>query len=441
MAVFGIPPGPRGRRPARGARGGGDPRGAGRRSTPSSRRERGIAIRFRTGVNTGEVVAGDPATRDNARHRRHRQHRGPPGAGGPTGRDPARRRLTYTLVRDAVEAEAVEPIAAEGQGRAGGGVPPRLAFGPASRAAPATSTRRWSGASASSAASTRPSAAPSTDRTCQLFTLLGPAGVGKSRLTAEFLRVDRRRGDASSAAAASATARASRTGPIAELVRGGRGHHRSDDSEDAASARCERCSATRRRPTAREPTSARRSACPRRAVPGRAIFWAVRRLLERLADDAARWSSSSRTSTGPNRRCWTCSSTSRTGRATCRCSCCAPPAPSCWRSGRTWAAGRGNATTLRLEPLGSDATRRLIEDLPGGPALPRSVVERVVATADGNPLFVEELLAMFVDEGVLRAGPDGAWQSDESTSPMYGSRRRSAPCSGRGSRFSAPRSA
>src|SRR6187200_1329500 len=64
--------------------------------------ERGIAIRFRTGVNTGEVVAGDPAsgttlvTGDTVNTAARLEQAAPPGEillGG----------ATYRLVRDAVE--------------------------------------------------------------------------------------------------------------------------------------------------------------------------------------------------------------------------------------------------------------------------------------------------------------------------------------------------
>ena len=37
------------------------------------------------------------------------------------------------------------------------------------------------------------------------------------------------------------------------------------------------------------------------------------------------------------------------------------------------------------------------------------MVERVTAAADGNPLYVEELVAMLVDDGVVRQEPDGRW--------------------------------
>src|SRR4029079_4873316 len=76
--------------------------------------DRGVAIRFRTGVNTGEVVAGDPTaaanlvTGDTVNTAARLAQNAPPD-GVYLGR------RTYQLVRDAVEAEAVEPIAAKGK--------------------------------------------------------------------------------------------------------------------------------------------------------------------------------------------------------------------------------------------------------------------------------------------------------------------------------------
>ena len=51
----------------------------------------------------------------------------------------------------------------------------------------ATSSGRWSGASASASGSAPISPTRPRRATCRLFTLIGPAGVGKSRLVADFL--------------------------------------------------------------------------------------------------------------------------------------------------------------------------------------------------------------------------------------------------------------
>jgi class 3 adenylate cyclase/tetratricopeptide (TPR) repeat protein len=63
--------------------------------------------------------------------------------------------------------------------------------------------------------------------------------------------------------------------------------------------------------------------------------------------------------------------------------------------------GVGGAELLELPPLGDGVTAELVAALVGE-ALPGDLVERIVDEADGNPLFVEELLRMWADVGVLR---------------------------------------
>ncbi|HET7727486.1 MAG TPA: adenylate/guanylate cyclase domain-containing protein [Candidatus Limnocylindrales bacterium] len=73
-----------------------------------------------------------------------------------------------------------------------------------------------------------------------------------------------------------------------------------------------------------------------------------------------------------------------------------------------WGGGIANAATIVLEPLSASETDQLVDGLLAG-GLPDAVRERVVGLADGNPLFAEELIRMFVDRGVLRPA-DGAWE-------------------------------
>ena len=67
------------------------------------------------------------------------------------------------------------------------------------------------------------------------------------------------------------------------------------------------------------------------------------------------WCSSSRTSTGPSRRCSTSWTTSPRGSPTRRCCCSASPVPSCSPPAR-----RGRPTAVRLGPLSADESRRLL---------------------------------------------------------------------------------
>ena len=153
--------------------------------------ELSVALSFRTGVNTGEVVAGEGETlvTGDAVNVAARLEQA-----APTG-EILIGAATLSLVRDAVTVEAVDPLELKGKRE------PVAAF-------------RLVAVDATADAFTRHLDAPLvgrvreqqrlraafedvvSERECHMFTLLGPAGVGKSRLTEEFLtrrRRDRRR--------------------------------------------------------------------------------------------------------------------------------------------------------------------------------------------------------------------------------------------------------
>jgi hypothetical protein len=75
-----------------------------------------------------------------------------------------------------------------------------------------------------------------------------------------------------------------------------------------------------------------------------------------------------------------------------------------------WSGGKLNATTILLEPLGLADATELIANLVDDAELAKTVQQRIGETAEGNPLFVEELVAMLVDQGVLRR-EDGGWRA------------------------------
>ena len=64
----------------------------------------------------------------------------------------------------------------------------------------------------------------------------------------------------------------------------------------------------------------------------------------------------------------------------------------------SWAAPRAGATLVVLEPLDNAASDELVDALALAKQLPPALRDRVVATAEGNPLFVEQLVAMLVEE-------------------------------------------
>ena len=73
--------------------------------------------------------------------------------------------------------------------------------------------------------------------------------------------------------------------------------------------------------------------------------------------------------------------------------------PELWERRPTWAASLAGAVALRLEPLGGADADALIEAQPGGSTLTASVRRRIADAAEGNPLFVEEVVALLLERG------------------------------------------
>ena len=65
----------------------------------------------------------------------------------------------------------------------------------------------------------------------------------------------------------------------------------------------------------------------------------------------------------------------------------------------TWGGGKLNATITLLEPLSEDEAEKLIDNLLGGADLPQVLRIRIAGAAEGNPLFVEQMLALIAQNG------------------------------------------
>ena len=63
----------------------------------------------------------------------------------------------------------------------------------------------------------------------------------------------------------------------------------------------------------------------------------------------------------------------------------------------TWGGGKLNATTILLEPLSQPELELLIEHA-GGQALDATIVNRVAQAAEGNPLFLEQMVALALED-------------------------------------------
>jgi tetratricopeptide (TPR) repeat protein len=79
-----------------------------------------------------------------------------------------------------------------------------------------------------------------------------------------------------------------------------------------------------------------------------------------------------------------------------------------------WGASRPNAASVHLEPLAEAEAADLLRHLLGTATLGGRASTRILEVAEGNPLFVEEVVAMLIDDGVLVPG-DGLQASREPT--------------------------
>ncbi len=352
----------------------------------------GTRLQARIGVNTGEVVAADPASGqsfvsgDAVNVAARLEQAAEPGQvllGEPT----------YRLVRAAVIAEPMEPVSAKGKSQplsayrlvvveAGAEILPRRFDSPlVGRTAELATVRREFEEAVSASA-------------CRQVTVIGHAGVGKSRLTHEVVTVlgDRAR---------VLRGRCLPYGegitfwPVVEALLEAGGLDEADTPEEAEA-----------RIAALLPEGADRVIVNRLAAllgvggeagPIQELFWAIRRAFEGLASDRPlvlvfddiQWAEptfldllqylATFVSTHP-----------------LLLLCLARP--ELLEARPDWGS---TGSLIRLEPLRAEDSRRLVENLLGEWSGPEDVGTQIVDSAGGNPLFLEEMLRMLVDSGDL----------------------------------------
>lgn len=86
-----------------------------------------------------------------------------------------------------------------------------------------------------------------------------------------------------------------------------------------------------------------------------------------------------------------------------------------------WAGGAANAVTISLEPLTDEEGSQLVRQVASGAALDDAAASRLALAGGGNPLFLEEYVAMLVDDGMI-VERDGRWLvpadvTEESSTP------------------------
>jgi class 3 adenylate cyclase/tetratricopeptide (TPR) repeat protein len=363
----------------------------------------GIPLRCRIGVNTGEVlvtVDEAPLLGDTMNTAARLGSKGSPG-GILIGES------TYRLVRDAVLVDAVEPVRAKGK------TTPVVAFLLRDVMEGAPGFRRHLDSplvgrvrELSLLLDARERAL--ADRSVHLFTLIGDPGVGKTRLVEEFMQT---------AAPDSSVARGRCLAygegitfwPVAEIVRGAAGVLGSDSVDE-----------TRAKVSKLLPESDDRATIVERvtellgmdATPNaEQTFWAVRKTLEAMAAgrplvcviEDLHWAEPGLLDLIDHVTDWSHD-------ASILLLCTARPEFLGHRS--DWGGGKLNATTLALQPLSAAEVDELIANLLGGSNLASTVIEEISRAAEGNPLFIEQFLAMLSDAG-LRRPEGGRWVSTQ----------------------------
>jgi len=380
----------------------------GRRLTeiePQMRAERGVAIEWRMGINTGPVVTGDLAfgqrivTGDPVNVAARLEAAAGPGEifiGAET----------HGLVRYAVSVEPFGPLSLKGKSRP---VPAWRLL--AVREVPRPRSRPQD---APLVGRERPMRLLDEafrhavdERACHLFTILGVAGVGKSRLVDEFIA-----GLGDEAAVATGRCLAYGSGitywPVAEALRSGIANAAVADAEEPELGLATLLAA--------EPDAERLVAAVGSLLGMSAgahdqeeLFWAVREAFEAMARrrplvlvlDDIHWGEPTFLDLVEHIADWT---------RHAPILLIAMARVELLEARPLWGTGRRRATTVRLEALSEAQGEELVDSLLGRADVPPAFRRRVSQAAEGNPLFVEELLAKLIDDGILRRTEVG-WEA------------------------------
>jgi DNA-binding SARP family transcriptional activator/class 3 adenylate cyclase len=233
------------------------------------------------------------------------------------------------------------------------------------------------------------------DRSCQLFTVLGAPGVGKSRLVREFVT-----GVAEQALVAGGRCLPYGEGitywPVIEVVRELAGLDDSESAEASLAKLFALLAEEERGELVAQGLSAM-IGLTEELTSAEESLWAVRTLFEALARrqplvvvfDDIHWGEPTFLDLVDHVSDWTQD-------VRLMLVCIARPELLDTRPG--WGGGKLNSTSILLESLSPDESLLLLDNLSASKALDEAARQRIVDAADGNPLFVEEMLALLLDD-------------------------------------------
>jgi len=363
----------------------------------------GVQLANRIGVNTGEVVAvGDPsagqrlATGD-AVNVAARLEQAAPEMQVLIGES------TYRLVRHRVEVEALEPLTVKGKSRPVPAYRLLAVHEVAQTTVDARSTQIVGRALESARLLQEFELAVST-RSPALITIVGEAGIGKSRLIEEFARVVGQEARVLSGRCLS-YGRGITFWPLAEIVRRA-AEIGDEDPPDMARAKL--------RGLLGEGAAADEAAGRIAAAIGLSprqfsleeVFWGTRKLFQELGRqrplvvvfEDIHWAEAALLDLIER--------VAKTAADTPLLLVCVAR-PELAESRPAWLS-RPDASVIELESLSSEQSTLVIDNLLGDARLDERALAAIVSAADGNPLFAEQLLSMLIDDGYLRR-EDGRW--------------------------------
>jgi predicted ATPase/class 3 adenylate cyclase len=359
----------------------------------------GVTLENRIGVNTGEVVAGEPirgqrlVTGDAVNVAARLEQAAPPN-------DILIGELTYRLVEDSVEVVSVEPLSLKGKAERVAAY--RLLSVSASEAHRRLHERPMVGRKAELEHLRSELAGARAEGEPRMVTVLGQPGVGKSTLLAAL--------EASVADEAQIVrgrclsyGRGITFWPLLEIIRE-TAAILEDDSTEVAREKLLRLA----KDEAVAETLASAIGLSEKQFAVEETFWAARRLLEHLAASRPLIVVIEDLHSAELTFLNLIAGVLRSGEAPILLVCLARHELLDIRD--DW-LDLPRASGLVLEPLSSEEVGEVIDGILGAGEMAGTVRERILEAAGGNPLFVEQMLSMMIDDGVLVQDGDGRWSA------------------------------